>query len=164
VFDLAFDLATNILLILAGGILSLAVGVLFVRFYVSFLRRWTHASVPKRQHTYSDRLSELTAYLTKASREVDAILIEMVRVAQSRELAVNSLDKQLTEMKTKKKGLHARIVELEQVPIPVADHFAKLLETGEKRSARRDYMLFGSGVVVSTVVAIITKLLFPEAA
>jgi hypothetical protein len=163
VFDLAFELATNIVLILAGGILSMAVGVL-VRFFVSFLRRWPHASFPKRQHTYSDRLRKLTTDLTKASREVDAILIEMARVAQSQESAVNLLDKQLTEMETKERGLQARIVELEQVSIPVADHFAKLLETAEKGNARRDYILFGSGVVVSTVVAIITKLLFPEAA
>jgi hypothetical protein len=28
-----------------------------------------------------------------------------------------------------------------------------MIEQGEKRSARRDYMLFGAGVVVSTVVA-----------
>jgi hypothetical protein len=139
-------------------LVSLVVGGVLI--YSDFqVWRATYFPASDRQDKYSDRLRELTANLTRASREVDAILFEMTQVARSRELAVSALDNQLTEMEMKERELQSRIVELEQVPLPVADHFAKLLETEEKKSARRDYLLFGSGVVVSMVVEIIIRFL-----
>ena len=41
----------------------------------------------------------------------------------------------------------------------MAEHFAKLTEVGEKRSAKRDYLLFGAGVIVSVLTAIGLRLL-----
>jgi hypothetical protein len=49
---------------------------------------------------------------------------------------------------------------LQNVPLPVAQEFAKLVAPAEKKSARRDYLLFVSGVVVTTVITVILKKLF----
>jgi hypothetical protein len=46
---------------------------------------------------------------------------------------------------------------LEKTPLAVAEHFAKLVAPGEKRSAMRDYLLFGAGVVVSTAIGIVIQ-------
>ena len=103
---------------------------------------------------YSERLAELTESLSKASREVDAVLVELARVAQNRAKAVQLLETDLATMEGREKELQERIQALEKTPIAVAEHFAKLVAPGERRSALRDYLLFGAGVVVSTAIGI----------
>lgn len=110
------------------------------------------------QKTYTERLAELTESLTKASREVDSVLSELAEVARDRENAVKQLETDLTKMEGREKELKQTIEALEQTPLAVAEHFAKLVEPGERRSAMRDYLLFGAGVVVSTVIGIIIQL------
>jgi len=92
--------------------------------------------------------------LVKASSEVDGMLAELTRAAMEREQCVKNLEAQLTQLEELEGQLQKRVQELESVPVPVAKHFAQLVELGEKRSAWRDYMLFGLGVVVSTVTTI----------
>jgi len=106
---------------------------------------------------YSERLAELTASLTKASREVDSVLSELAQVARSREGAVQKLEADLEALETREKELKQRIEALEKTPLPVAEHFAKLLQSGEKRRATRNYVLFGAGVMVTTLIAIIIQ-------
>ncbi len=104
--------------------------------------------------TYSERLAELTASLTQSTKQVDAVLAELAHVAKEREATVHALEANLSNLEGREKDLQTRIDALQQVPLPAVEHFAKLLETGEKRSAWRDYALFGAGVIVSTAIAI----------
>jgi hypothetical protein len=107
---------------------------------------------------YSERLSELTASLMRASREVDSVLSELACVARNRESAVQRLEDDLQSMEMREKELKEKIEALENTPLPPAEHFAKLLESGEKRGAKRDYLLFGAGVIVTTVIAITIRM------
>lgn len=106
------------------------------------------------QKPYSERLAELTENLSKASREVDAVLVELARVAKDRAQAVQQLETDLAMMEGREKELKERIDALEKTPLAVAEHFAKLVAPGEARSAMRDYLLFGAGVLVSTAIGI----------
>jgi hypothetical protein len=107
---------------------------------------------PQPQKSYGERLSTLTASLTRASSEVDDVLRELAQVARDREAAVKKLEGDLAGLEGREKELKDRIEALQKTPLPVAEHFAKLLESGERRSARRDYLLFGAGVVVTTAI------------
>jgi uncharacterized protein YhaN len=111
------------------------------------------------QKPYSERLAELTENLSKASREVDAVLVELAGVAKDRAQAVHQLETDLATMEGREKQLKERIDTLENTPLAVAEHFARLVAPGEKRSAMRDYLLFGAGVVVSTAIGIAVQLL-----
>jgi hypothetical protein len=95
----------------------------------------------------------------KASKEMDGVLAELASVAKEREKTVGKIEMDLANLQNREKELQERIQHLQNVPLPVAEHFAKLTSSGEKRSARRDYALFGAGVVVSTVIAIALRLL-----
>lgn len=106
---------------------------------------------------YSERLAELTESLSRASREVDTVLVELARVAKDRAKAVGQLEADLATMEGREKELKERIDALEKTPLAVAEHFAKLVAPGERRSAMRDYLLFGAGVVVSTVIGVIIQ-------
>ncbi len=143
---------------LIGALASLAAGGLVVNETVRelVLTLLKKKAPPK---PYSERLHELTDSLTRASREVDALLVELSRVADDRQKAVTVLEADLSTLEGREQELKEKIQILEKVPLPVAEHFAQLLEVGEKRSARRDYLLFGSGVVVTTLLAVIIQVL-----
>lgn len=141
--------------LLAGLISTLAGGIASTDAIRKLLLKLLGGEPPPK--TYAERLSGLTSSLTKASGEVDAVLHEMTRVANERQQAVENLEAGLIELEKREKELREKIEVLQKVPIPVAEQFAKLVEPVEKRSARRDYVLFVSGVVVTTMIAVVLQ-------
>ena len=111
----------------------------------------------KNKISYSEKLANLTENLVKASKEVDSVLSELSKVAQDREKSVLQLEIELSKMEKKEKELKEQIEQLQKTPLPVAEHFAKLIASGEKRSAKRDYLLFAAGVLVTTIITIIIQ-------
>lgn len=132
--------------LLAGGVASSEI-----------IRKLIRAMLGKQapQKTYSERLSELTSSLTTASSQVDSVLQELSVVAREKEETVKKLETGLAELEKREKDLKQKIEALQNVPLPVAEHFAKLVEPSERRSARRDYTLFGAGVVVTTIITLL---------
>lgn len=110
------------------------------------------------QETYSERLEDVTRRLMKSSSEVDTLLGEMARITKAREQELHRMECQLSQSQEEERSLEERIDALRDTPLPVAEHFARMIERGEKRTAGRDYILFGAGVLVSTVVAIALRL------
>ena len=131
---------------LLGGLIPVVEGVLRKR-----LGR-------EKEEGYAEKIARLTTNLQKASEDVDGVLRELASVAATRASAVSDLESQLQQMTAREQELKKRVEDLQATPIPVAEHFAALIAKGERRSAFRDYALFGLGVVVSTVIAIILRL------
>lgn len=148
--EIITSLIAGLATLIAGGVASSEVIQKLVRHLLGIKKE------PKKH--YSERLSELTDSLTKASREVDSVLSELAQVAQDREVAVRKLENDLQAMEIREKELKDKIAALENTPLPVAEHFAKLLESGEKRGAKRDYILFGAGAVLTTIIAVIIQI------
>ncbi len=143
------------------AVLSLLVGViqnLFADNAQDFIRRLLGKPQKQRAETYSDKVSRLTDSLSKATAEVDEVLKEIAIVSRERTKTVAELEKQLEELAAREKQVKERIEVLEKVPLEAVQHFERMLDKGDKRSAWRDYMLFGLGVIVSTVIAIALKL------
>jgi hypothetical protein len=105
-------------------------------------------------------VKDLFAELTKTSAAMDRIVADIGGFTRDREAAVTRLEGDLETLSRREVELKARIEGLEKVPLPAAEYFAKLVEKTEKRSAKRDYLLFLSGVVVSALLAIILKKAF----
>lgn len=126
-----------------------------------FLQRFGLVKPVHPEMSYSERLSDLTSKLTAASREVDSVLAELARVARDREMTAASLQTDLTRLERREEALTNRINALRETPVPVVKYFADVLEERDKRSARRDYALFGAGVGVTTIVAILIQVAIP---
>jgi hypothetical protein len=84
-------------------------------------------------------------------------LEKIASVSKERVDTVSRLERQLEELSIREKQTKERIDALQKVPLEAIQHLEKVLEKGDRRSAWRDYMLFGLGVVVSTLIAIILK-------
>jgi chromosome segregation ATPase len=111
------------------------------------------------ESTYAERMQKLSGKLHEASSDFETLLQEMDHVAKQREIAVTELETKLTELSEREQTLESRITTLSQTHPRVAQEFIALLEEGqkegEKRSARRDYMLFAAGVVVTIVLTLV---------
>jgi hypothetical protein len=151
----------EIIATILSAILSLlgAAGILRSSDVILKLLRLIMKKPEQAQKTFTERLADLTANLTKASSEVDKILAELADVARDRTSNVQRLEADLSALEAREKQLKEKIDALEKTPIPVADHFAELLKKGEKRSAKRDYALFGAGVIVTSIIAVVIQLL-----
>ena len=148
--------------VIASALITLIAGLganlLFDTSLRPAFRKWLGLKVREAPKSYKEQMSNLTQSLVQASADVDRILQEINDVSQERETAVVGLEKKLDTLVEREKHLQERIKTLENIPIQAADYFASIVEKGEKRSAWRDYTLFGLGVLVSTVIAIILKL------
>lgn len=107
------------------------------------------------EESYKQKMERLTDNLLNASSEVDQVLSEIATESQNRALAVNRLEEQLTELSNREREVQERIETLEKVPLEAVQHFEQIMKQGDRRSALRDYMLFGLGVLVSTVIAVL---------
>lgn len=115
---------------LLAAALTLGAGAVVMELVPKLLRRILKKSEPSKE-SYGEKLSRLTESLTKASSEVDEVLSELARIARHREQAVKKLEMELGKLEGREKQLQKRIQELENVPLPVAEHFAKLMAAGE---------------------------------
>ena len=152
----------EILFSLLGAATSLAIGggasVFIDLFKKLILKDNSKNFVNKKIVTYSDKITKLTENLNKSSREIDKVLKEIEIVALDHSKSVESLERQLSDLSQREKQVKDRIELLEKVPIEVVQQFESILQKGEKRSAWRDYVLFGLGVLVSTGIAIVLNI------
>ena len=125
------------------------------------LRKLTALRIEKPAKPYTERIREPTVTLSKASTEVDRTLTEMAQVARERESAISNLQQDLDHLPAHEQDLKAKIDTLEQVSLPAAEHFARLVQQQERRSVRRDYLLFSAGVILTTLVALVLRLALP---
>ena len=112
----------------------------------------------KPEKSYSERLAAQIESLRQASQKVDSVLTEFEQVARKRSEAVQKIEATLQVLESKEKDIRDRIYTLENTPLPVADYFATLLNKMEQRNKKRDYMLFGAGVITTTVFAMIIQI------
>jgi DNA repair ATPase RecN len=149
-------MSAELVLALIGAMFSLLAGGLTATEAIQkLIRLILRKEAPGK--TYSERLSELTSSLTTASAQVDSVLRELSTVAREKEQAVKKFETGLGELGQREQELKKKIEDLQNVPLPVAEQFAKLVEPSERRGARRDYILFGAGVLVTTIITILLQ-------
>jgi hypothetical protein len=126
---------------------------------IKTVRIWLELEKPPTRESYSKKLAKLLNDLQESSSEVDNVLAELDKFAREREAIAQKVEADLEKLTEREQLLQKRIQELSNIPIPIAEYFSALLAQGEKRSAWRDYILFGAGFILSTITAIILRLL-----
>lgn len=110
--------------------------------------------------SFREKMEKLSQDLARASAEVDKTLEEMAMVSRAREEALKGIESKLDELSKHERKLQTRVEALKNVSLPAVEYFLEMTGKWERRSAARDYILFGAGVVVSTVITIILRLVF----
>lgn len=158
-------MSLEILFGLIGALLSLALGGL-IPLLERQLDRYGDTSVVRLLHrlglfehtdsgSFKAQMDRSLKALGAATNKIDEVFSGITKLAQERQSVITALEAQLVVLTTRESEIKAKIQTLEKVPIEAVRHFEDLLKKGDRRSASRDYVLFGLGVVVSTIVAIV---------
>ena len=105
-------------------------------------------------------LEELAQELNILAQEFDHAFNETKEIANNRTSALATLETELATLSKKETEMKIRVSELEKVSIPAVEYLLQATEKSERRSAKRDYLLFVAGVVASAVVSIIMRIVF----
>lgn len=122
-------------------------------------RRRNQAVNYPNEETFSETISRLLGTLTASSKEMNSVFLEIEKAIAERTEAVARLEESLAELAHREQEAKERVATLEKTPVEVAQYFEEIIKKGDKRSARRDYFLFGLGVILSVVVGIVLWLL-----
>jgi len=109
--------------------------------------------------SYQERISDSLKNLKNATLDIDKVVEEIGSISKEKQETIAKLETELKTLEEKEITMKERIGALEKVPIEAVKHFEDILKRGDKRSARRDYLLFIGGVVVTTIIAIILNLI-----
>lgn len=156
----------SVLLELLAGIIASALGLGGISIFNALVEATPESEFGKRlralalKHKLIEETPEPAALfkeLAEASRQMDIVVSRIQRYTAQRESAVQDLESQLSQLTAQEGELREKIRNLQAVPLPAAEYFARLVDKGERRRAKRDYALFTAGVIVSVIVAIILK-------
>jgi hypothetical protein len=118
--------------------------------FVAFLARILGKEIKKPPPpTYKERIGKLVNKLESASSDADDLLLEIAEVVKKRQKAVEQLEQDVSLLEEKEEEQKQKIADLENVSVAAANHFAKIVDAGEKKSARRDAFYFMLGAVFS---------------
>ena len=109
--------------------------------------------------TTTGDLSRLVRGLNKTSNELDNILAQIVEVAQHRGEAATKLQEEIKRLEQAEEEYLVRIETLKNEPLRVINDLLNELEPNRIRTPRRDFMLFISGVIVSTIIYLVLGIL-----
>jgi len=141
------------------NLVGLVVGLVGLVASYYFYLRSLKSSVSNPAEFYGEKLERLVKNLTETSKEVDNILVEIARTAQDREAKIKALEDEIKHLEISENEYKERIENLKNIPLPAIDHLMKQIEPSEKRNARRDYVLFFLGIVISAIGSLIFNIL-----
>lgn len=166
--EILLSVVAGLISLLAGAILQLTSNVLkpylqkekqknpnskFTDIFAKLLSIESDDQVPN----YRERISRTLEALKKASNEMETATAEFNSIMREKQATIDELESKLSDLSAKESELSSKIETLQKVPIEALTHFEKILYKGDKRSAYRDYILFGAGVIMSLIVTIILR-------
>ena len=111
------------------------------------------------KQSYKEKISSSLETLNKATGDIDKVINEISEISEEKQITIQKLEKELEDLSLRETELKEKIETLENVPVESIKHFEEILNKGDKRGARRDYILFASGVILSSLVSIILYLI-----
>jgi TolA-binding protein len=116
-------------------------------------------SIAAGQDAFNARIDRLSRALRDVNSDLQDAVEDMERELAARESALLALQERLSELGTREQDLESRIQALSKIEPEAVKVFAELTAPGEKRSARRDYVLFGAGAATSLLTSIVFELI-----
>jgi hypothetical protein len=105
--------------------------------------------------TYNARVAQVTEIMKASATEAQQLLTEMESATRERLASVELLEQSLKELEDREKTASERLRILQEVEPEAAAELARLvdqsLDKREKVSSKRDYIIFGLGVIVTAI-------------
>lgn len=129
---------------------------LFIYFYETIIfRRKSEIKVKVSEPTYTEKFQKSIDSLRDISEEIDKVLTEISTISREKEQTISMLESELNTLSNREGKLKDKIKVLEKVPLSALEHFETMLNKGNQRNRKRDYLLFGLGVLTTAITSII---------
>jgi myosin heavy subunit len=146
------DLVFAALIAFVSGLILPLIGSYFSR-----KKRAVRKEVPP-----GERFQESISKLSSASKEINMIIQDIVGDINKRQSALEQLKQRHQTLSQEEQELSKKVKMLKDVPLEVANYFQQIsqetLQQVEKKRARRDVVMFVLGILVTTVVAILLRI------
>jgi uncharacterized Zn finger protein len=153
------DIVTTLL----AGIVSMFAGAITFLLSSDVIKEKTYRLLGLRknkQESLSERIIRLNKSLKISSNEIESVLREMEEITKNKEKNIIIVEEKIEKLNAKENEMQTKINMMANNPLIKIDKIEKILEEGEKRSKKRDLVLFALGVIVSTVLSIFQKIIF----
>lgn len=108
--------------------------------------------------SFKERFSNSISTLKSASKDVDSVIEEIAEISKEKYQTISKLEKQLEYLEKKENHLEDKISTMEKVPVESMKYFEEVLNKGEKRSAKRDYIIFLLGIIFTTIIGVLLNI------
>jgi hypothetical protein len=102
---------------------------------------------------------DLSLELQKKLDEVGEISQNLKRASEDWQQRYLVFESRVAHLSEKEKELREQVDSLGQIPLPAMEYFEGLLNKGERSAARRDYLLFGAGILATVALSLVLNLL-----
>jgi Na+/phosphate symporter len=123
----------------------------------------TLRSQRRKDITPSLRVQESISKLSKASKDIDNVIRDVLEEMKARQSALDELMKRHDAFLREEKELTQKVETLRQTPIEVAKYFQQItqenLQETEKKRARRDFYFLLAGILLTAATTILLKIL-----
>jgi predicted transcriptional regulator len=109
------------------------------------------------------RVQESISKLSKASKDIDNVIRDVLEEMEARQGALDELMKRHDALSKEERELTHKVEALKQTPIEVAEYFQEInsrnLQQAEKKRARRDFYFLLAGILLTAGTTIVLKIL-----
>lgn len=144
-------------IVILGGLISALIGYLYGELTYRIDKKYQKK---KDQESYQGRIDHSLKSLKNATGEIDNVITEIGKISKEKHETIEKLEHELQNLSSREIKLKDKIETMEKVPLEVLKHFEEILNKGQKRGAKRDYILFIAGVITTTLIAILINYLF----
>ena len=120
---------------------------------------------PRQRGDFKDRIAEITDRLKQSGSDAQSLLIELEQVMAARRQQLLDAQGRLQELQVAESEVKQRVELLQAVrpesAVAINNLLDESLKARDKRSARRDWLIFGMGVLISAVISFVFFLLTP---
>lgn len=119
---------------------------------------------PAPKGDFERRIAEITEQLNRSGSEAQALLDELRGVIEARQQQMMDAQGRLLALQLEESEVEERVSMLKAVQPEAATAITALLgeslEERDKRSSRRDWLIFGMGVAASAVISVVVAVAF----
>lgn len=113
---------------------------------------------PRQRGDFEGRIAEITDRLKQSGSDAQALLIELEQLMEARRQQLLDAQGRLHTLQLEESEVGERVQLLQAVQpeaaVAINNLLDESLETRDKRSARRDWLIFGMGVLLSAAISL----------
>jgi DNA repair exonuclease SbcCD ATPase subunit len=150
----------NILML--GASIAIAMLAFIYNTYASYLFKKKRSKIKKINP--GEQIQQIISGLSTFSDKIDYTIKNVAKDIEHRQIVLEELKARHSILSQEEEKLSKRVQALKDLPLETAKHFQQIseqtLQRAEKKRTKRDILIFILGIVVTTIISILLKVIW----